>query len=157
MLSPDEVLRIARSEVHRACRKHPYWRPLFDDLVQDACEAVYLGGAPADGAKVRMKARGAVYREARYYYGMTQRGKERPRFAPVDLEAPAPPAPSAYEAENFVAGVLRFAAPRTRGLLVGVLEERSIKDIAAAAGLSRQGVYDHLMREQGNPVFKEAA
>jgi DNA-directed RNA polymerase specialized sigma24 family protein len=87
MLSPAEVLRIARSEVHRACRRHPYWRPLFDDLVQDACEAVYLAlrtHPRAPGSWVRMWARGAVVRQARYYAGMGQRGSERPIFAPVE-------------------------------------------------------------------------
>lgn len=75
-----EYLAIARREVKRAVQRHPEWAHMWEDLIQDACEAmVKVAGKPGltnPGGYARVRGRGAIVRSALGYLGY-QPGKER--------------------------------------------------------------------------------
>lgn len=157
---PKVVLRIARLETHRAVRRHPYRQRWFDDLVQDAAEGFLVGWRRVPAVSyARRSARGALARCALRYAGIDERSGRTPLFvASAVLERIGTPDPlPAFELARAVRSGLDSTVGRTRRILTATLDGANVKEVAASEGISRQAVYDHYVKAQLVPQFREAA
>lgn len=144
------MLHIAYREVRRATNRHRNWLHFRDDLVQDAAEGMVQGLArrpDAGGGYLRLCARGAIVRAALGYLGVTEKTGWTPHFTGEEAAETRGVEPEVV-ARVEVASVVNFAFAvgtlRQRAIMQGLMDEKTVTDIAAGVGMSRQTVYTQL-------------